>query len=343
MKAAACLLLAAVLASPAWCRAAAPAAGYFDNSGRTDVETGGVRMIPVTTPKGTFQVWTKRVGNNPRIKLLLLHGGPGVTHEVFEIFDSYLPGAGIEYYYYDQLGSAYSDQPTDDTLWDLPRFVEEVEQVRKALGLGHDNFYLYGHSWGGLLGIEYALQYPQHLKGLVVSNMMASSPAYNEYARKVLMPQMDQAALAEVQRLEAEGKTQDPRYMELLMPMQYEKHMLLRPFAAWPEPVTRTFKHLNPAVYVPMQGPSELGVSGKLANWDRSADLGRIATPTLVIGARHDTMDPAYMEMMARKLPQGRYLFCPNAGHLAMYDDPQIYMRGLIGFLKDVDAGKKMR
>jgi proline iminopeptidase len=343
MKAAALILVAAALSSPAWCRDVAPAAGYFDNAGRADVETGGVRMIPVTTPKGTFHVWTKRVGNNPRVKLLLLHGGPGVTHEVFEIFDSYLPAAGIEYYYYDQLGSAYSDQPTDDTLWDLPRFVEEVEQVRKALGLGRDDFYLYGHSWGGLLGIEYALKYPQHLKGLIVSNMMASSPAYNEYARKVLMPQMDQAALAEVQRLEAEGRTQDPRYMELLMPMQYEKHMLLRPFAEWPEPVTRTFKHLNPAVYVPMQGPSELGVSGKLVDWDRSADLGRIATPTLVIGARHDTMDPAHMEMMARKLPQGRYLFCPDAGHLAMYDDPQIYMQGLIKFLKDVDAGKKMR
>jgi proline iminopeptidase len=343
MRAAALLLVAAALSSPAWCREASPASGYFDNTGRTDVETGGVRMVPVTTPKGTFHVWTKRVGNNPRIKLLLLHGGPGVTHEVFEIFDSYLPAAGIEYYYYDQLGSAYSDQPTDDSLWDLPRFVEEVEQVRKALGLGRENFYLYGHSWGGLLGIEYALKYPQHLKGLIVSNMMASSPAYNEYARKVLMPQMDQAALAEVQRLEAEGRTQDPRYMELLMPMQYEKHVLLRPFAEWPEPVTRTFKHLNPAVYVPMQGPSELGVSGKLADWDRSADLGRIATPTLVIGARHDTMDPTHMETMARKLPQGRYLFCPNAGHLAMYDDPQIYMQGLIKFLKDVDAGKKMR
>ena len=131
--------------------------------------------------------------------------------------------------------------------------------------------------------------------------------------------------------------------MELLMPMQYEKHMLLRPFAAWPEPVNRTFRHLNPARVCADAGASELGVSGKLANWDRSADLGRIAMPTLVIGARHDTMDPAYMEMMAKKLPQGRYLFCPNAGHLAMYDDPQIYMQGLVKFLKDVDAGKKMR
>jgi len=91
-------------------------------------------MIPIRTPKGKFRVWTKRVGNNPRVKLLLLHGGPAATHEYFEAFDSYFPAAGIEYYYYDQLGSAYSDQPNDPSLWEIPRFVDEVEQVRQAFG-----------------------------------------------------------------------------------------------------------------------------------------------------------------------------------------------------------------
>ena len=105
-------------------------ASYFDNTGRDDVLSGGTRMIEIQTPKGKFRVWTKRVGNNPTIKVLLLHGGPGATHEYFEAFDSYFPGAGIEYYYYDQLGSAYSDQPDEPSLWELPRFVEEVEQVR---------------------------------------------------------------------------------------------------------------------------------------------------------------------------------------------------------------------
>ena len=88
-----------------------------------------MKRIPITTAKGTFSVWTKRIGNNPRIKVLLLHGGPGATHEYMEAFDSYLPGAGVEYYHYDQLGSAFSDQPKDPSLWDIPRFVEEVEQL----------------------------------------------------------------------------------------------------------------------------------------------------------------------------------------------------------------------
>ena len=119
-----------------------------------------IRMITVSTPQGTYEVWTRRIGSNPRIKVLLLHGGPGFGHEYLEAFDSYLPAEGIEYYYYDQLGSYDSDQPemTDEMLA-LPRFVDEVEQVRRALGLEQDNFYLYGQSWGGVLAIEYALQY----------------------------------------------------------------------------------------------------------------------------------------------------------------------------------------
>lgn len=334
-----CLFLLAACAKQESPTATA-ASGYLDYSGRSDVLSGGVRMIPIHTPKGDFRVWTKRVGNNPTLKVLLLHGGPAATHEYFEAFDSYFPGAGIEYYYYDQLGSHYSDQPDDDDLWETARFVEEVEQVRQALGLNKDNFYLLGHSWGGILALEYALKYQQHLKGLVVSNMMSSIPAYNDYANKVLMPAMDPAVLAKIKALEAAGKTEEAEYMELLIPSFYEQHLLRMPAAQWPDPVNRGFAHLNRKVYVMMQGPSEMGASGRLLNWDRTADLSRITAPTLVIGASHDTMDPAYMEMMAGKLPKGRYLLCPNGSHMAMYDDQKTYFDGLIKFVRDVDAGR---
>lgn len=334
------LLLAALFALPGFaaCAAepAAPAA-YHDNTGRDDVLSGGVKLIPIHTPVGDFKVWTKRVGNNPRIKLLLLHGGPGATHEYFEAFDSYLPAAGVEYYYYDQLDSAYSDQPDDPRLLDTARFVEEVEQVRQALKLDKDDFYLLGHSWGGILAMEYALKYPQHLKGLVISNMMSSIPAYNDYARKVLEPRMDPAALAEIKRMEAARQYDDPHYEELLLP-HYEAHVLRMPAAQWPDPVNRAFAKINKKVYVPMQGPSELGASGILADWDRTDDLAKIAVPTLVIGARYDTMDPAFMEMMSKRLPKGHYLYCPEGSHMAMYDDQATYMRGLVDFLRETDA-----
>ncbi len=312
--------------------------GYFDNSGRDDVLSGGVKLIPIETPSGEFRVWTKRVGNNPTIKVLLLHGGPGATHEYFEAFDSFFPGAGIEYYYYDQLGSAYSDQPDAPELWEIPRFVDEVEQVRVALGLDATNFYLYGHSWGGILAIEYALAHQEHLKGLVISNMMASIPAYNEYAEDVLMASMDPAVLSEIQTFEAAEDYTNPRYMELLMEHHYVDHILRMPADEWPDPVNRGFDHLNLDIYVPMQGPSELGASGLLLQWDRTAELSEINVPTLVIGAEHDTMDPTHMEWMAGALPNGSYLYCPNGSHMAMYDDQETFFEGLIQFLRDVDA-----
>ena len=312
---------------------------YFDQSGRDDVLSGGVKLIRIGTPRGDLRVWTKRTGSNSQVKVLLLHGGPGATHEYFEACDSYFPAAGIEYYYYDKLGSAYSDQPEAPDLWEIPRFVEEVEQVRQALGLDGSNFYLLGHSWGGLLAIEYALEYQQHLKALVISNMMSSIPAYNSYAEGVLMPAMDQDALAEIKRLEAAKAFEDPRYTELLVEHHYVHHVLRRPSDQWPDPVNRAFAHINQAIYTPMQGPSELGASGKLVAWDRTADLARISVPTLVIGARHDTMDPGYMEMMATRFPRGTYLLCPDGSHMAMYDDQVTWFGGILDFVRSVERG----
>ncbi|WP_299824820.1 proline iminopeptidase-family hydrolase [uncultured Pontibacter sp.] len=311
---------------------------YFDYSGKEVELSGGARMIDIATPSGDFKVWTKRVGNNPSIKLLLLHGGPGGTHEAFECFDSYLPKEGIEYYYYDQLGSHRSDQPEDTSLWEIPRFVEEVEQVRQALGLDKSNFYLLGHSWGGILAMEYALKYQQNLKGLIISNMMASVPEYNKYADEVLGPKMDPEVLAELKQLEEANDFTNPRYMELLLPNFYTKHALRMPVAQWPDPVNRMFNHMNQTVYMQMQGPSEFGIRGNasLKNWDRSKDLPSIKVPTLTIGGQHDTMDPAHMKWMASQFPDGRYLHCPDGSHMAMYDDNKTYFEGLIRFMKEV-------
>jgi proline iminopeptidase len=306
---------------------------YLDTTDRADRIAGGVRMVPVSTPVGDFRVWTRRFGSNPHLKVLLLHGGPGATHEYLETCDSYLPAAGVEYYFYDQLGSAFSDQPDEPSLWEIDRFVDEVEQVRVALGLGPDDFVLYGQSWGGVLAIEYALAHQQQLKGLVVSNMMASIPAYNRYAEEVLMPTMDQDALAEIKRLEAAGETDDPSYEALLMEHHYVHHVCRLPADEWPDPVVRGFAHINQSIYVPLQGPSELGASGKLEHWDRTADLHRIGVPTLVMGAEHDTMDPAHLRWMAEQLPQGRYHHSPDGSHLAIVDDADTYFAGFVEFL----------
>ena len=222
-------------------------------------------MIPIETPIGKFNVWTKRFGNNSRIKVLLLHGGPAATHEYLEAFESFFPQEGFEFYQYDQLGSYYSDQPTDSSLWTTERFVEEVEQVRIALGLNKDNFYLYGNSWGGILAMEYALKYQNNLKGLLISNMMASCPDYGKYAEEVLSKQMDPKVLKEIKDIESRGDFTNPRYMELLLPNFYKEHLCR--LEEWPDAVNRSFKHTNSTIYTLMQGPSEFGIAGRLANW----------------------------------------------------------------------------
>ena len=191
----------------------------------TEVQTGNIKLIPIETPVGKFKVWTKRVGNNPTVKVLLLHGGPACTHEYFECFENFFPQENIEFYYYDQLGSYYSDQPTDTSLWQLDRFVEEVEQVRKALNLDKNNFYLLGHSWGGILAMQYALKYQQHLKGLIISDMMSSAPEYGKYAEDVLSKQMDKNVLDTIRAIEAKKDFSNPTYMRLLTPNFYEKHI----------------------------------------------------------------------------------------------------------------------
>ena len=315
-----------------------PAAGEPEVADHVEAPEAGVRMIPVETPKGTFEVWTKKVGDSPTMKVLLLHGGPGGTHEYLKPMAEFLPAAGIEVYLYDQLGSYFSDQPDDPDLWEIQRFVDEVEQVRQALGLGPDNFYLLGHSWGGILATEYALAHGDKLKGLIISNMMASIPIYNEYAEEVLMPQIDPEVLAEIKALEVAEDYANPRYMELLMEHHYVHHVLRAPADQWPDEVNLAFEHTNPQIYVHMQGPSELGASGRLLEWDRTADLSKIEVPTLVIGAQYDTMDPEHMEWMANELPKGTYLYCPNGSHCAQYDDQEVYMEGLIRFIREVDS-----
>jgi len=296
------------------------------------IQSGGIEVIPIQTPKGFFKVWTKRIGNNPKIKVLLLNGGPGCTHEYFESFESFLPKEGIEFIYYDQLACGNSDNPKDTSLYDLDRYVDEVEQIRKALNLDKNNFYLLGHSWGGIVAMQYALKYQEQMKGLIISNMMASCPLYGKYADDVLSKQMNKVVLDSIKAIEYRKDFSNPRYMELLLPNFYMKHICRLP--EYPEPVKRSFDKLNGELYTIMQGPSEFGIAGKLTNWDVSKELKKIKIPTLVIGATYDTMDPKYMEWMSKEIKGSAFLLCTNGSHMCMWDDQEVYFKGLIKFFQ---------
>jgi proline iminopeptidase len=297
-----------------------------------DVQAGGVQMIEL---KEGYRVWTKRFGNSP-IKVLLLHGGPAATHEYMECFESFFPQASIEFYQYDQLGSYYSDQPDNDSLWTVERFVEEVEQVRVALGLDKDNFFLLGSSWGGMLAMQYALKYQHNLKGLIICNMTASFPKYATYNAK-LRSQMRASLIDSLEVYESRGDYQNPEYVDLVFKAYYTKHLCR--LADWPEPLVRSFKHINQHVYEYMQGPSEFVPGGILKDWDVWDRLKEITVPTLTVGAKYDTMNPEEMEEMSNLVQNGRYLYCANGSHLAMWDDQKVFMDGVIDFIKSVHNG----
>jgi len=280
-----------------------------------------------------FHVWTRRVGESP-IKLLLLHGGPGCTHEYFEIFENYLPPAGVEIYFYDQLGSYYSDQPDDPKLWDVDRFREEVEEVRTALGL--DQFYLLGSSWGGMLGIEYALKYGEAIKGLVISNMTASIESYVNHINE-LRDRLPQDLIDLMKRYEEAGDFHAPEYEEIVQEHLNKKHICR--LEQWPDAVNRAFAHMSAQVYNTMQGPNEFLVTGTFKDWNRWDSLKDIANPTLLIVGRHDSMSPDDIEEMGRRIPNSRVGICENGSHLAMWDDPEAYFSHLVSFIEDVEAG----
>jgi len=316
---------AAAVVAPAAAAAGAAAAPSLGNGRKDGVRTGGARTIRID---GRYDVWVKQVGTGP-VPVLTLHGGPGMSHYYLECFEEFLPRDEFRFWYYDQLGCGFSDRPDDPTLWTVERYTEEVEQVRRALGL--ERFVLFGHSWGGFLAIEYALRYQQRLAALVISNMTASTAAYVEYA-KVLRAQLPPDVLARMAAFEARREYHAPEYEELLRTTLYQRHLCrLDP---WPEPLERALRFLNAQVYETMQGPDEFNIIGNYKDWDRWSDLHRIGVETLLLGGRHDTMSPAQIARMSQLMPRARAVICENGSHMAMYDDQARYFAALLGFLR---------
>lgn len=275
-----------------------------------------------------YRVWTKRMGHGPT-KILLLHGGPGCSHEYFECFEDYFSKDEYQLIFYDQLGSHYSDQPEDTSLWTLDRFSEEIEQVRKALKL--EDFYLLGHSWGGMLAIEYSLKYQQHLKAVILSNVTGSIESYLTYLN-FLRTQLPQNVQDGLKYYEDKDDVSNPEYEKILFEEIYARHLCrIQP---WPDSLLRTFAHLSKQVYLTIQGPNEFVVTGNFKDWNRWADLHKVTLPTLLICGRYDSMSPQDNEKMEKLIPNSKLVICEKGSHFTMLDDPEAYFPALHQFLK---------
>jgi len=279
-----------------------------------------------------YRVWYGCVGEEAelpgKLPLLCLHGGPGAGHDYLESLAA-MAKRGRRVIFYDQLGCGNSDQPDNPSLWNIKLFVEEVDVVRRALGL--DRLHLLGHSWGGILAMEYALTQPVGVASLTLASSLASMMQWVAEANRLRegLPSDVQAIL---ERHETAGTTNTSEYHAAMMEF-YRRHVIrLDPM---PEPVARTFAKLerNPQVYHTMNGPSEFHVVGNLRDWDIVSRLPEIKISTLVTSGRHDEATPLIAETVHRGIHGSEWVVFENSSHLAHIEEADRYMTVLDEFL----------
>ncbi|NQU16287.1 MAG: proline iminopeptidase-family hydrolase [Desulfobacteraceae bacterium] len=283
-----------------------------------------------------YNVWYRIVGNREvpgKLPLLCLHGGPGAPHDYLEPLEG-IAATGRRVIFYDQLGAGNSDHLNDPSMWTVPLFIEEVGVVRRELNL--NCAHLMGQSWGGMLGMEYALTQPEGLESLIVADSPASMPQWVAEANRLRaeLPTQVQETLL---RHEGAGTTDDPAYEEAMM-VFYRRHVCrLDP---WPDCLNRTFEKMvqNPEVYNTMIGPSEFHVTGTLKDWDIVNRLGEIHVPTLVIGGRYDEATPAITETVHRGIPGSEWVIFENSSHMPHLEETEQYMQVLTNFLDHVES-----
>jgi len=276
------------------------------------------------------RVWYRSVGASGT-PLLCLHGGPGFTHYYLEPLEA-LAGRR-QVIFYDQLGCGRSDRPEDPSLWTVDRFVEEVAQVRAALGL--DRLHLFGSSWGGMLAMQYVLDRRPGLDSLILCGSPASMIRWVTDCAELLAAQP-----AEVRRVisqhEEAGFTACPEYQAAILGFYREHVCRLTP---WPAGLERSFAEAGYPVYNHMNGPSEFTVTGTLKTWDIMDRLGEIEVPALLVGGRYDECRPAHLEEMHRRIAGSQLEIIENASHLCFAERPDEFTGLVNSFLDRVEAG----
>jgi proline iminopeptidase len=283
----------------------------------------------VTVEVAGYKVTTYQFGGGEEV-LLLLNGGPGLPCDYLREAHSCFADQGFRVVAFDQLGCGASDRPTDPRLWTIGRYVEEVEAVRRALGLGR--VHLLGHSWGGWLSIEYALTHPDALRSLLLNSTCGDIPHLStelDRLRQALGPEAYDTML----RHEAEGTYDHPEYQAAVTLLNY-RHVCRLP--EWPAPLKRSAADWNQEPYRAMQGPNEFLYIGNLRDWRRIDRMGEIRVPVLITVGGHDEQTPACAARMRQALPEAELRVFPDSSHVPFYEEPADYYPVLTSFLSRV-------
>lgn len=295
-----------------------------------------VDLAPV--PQETPDVWIDYAGhrlagyskgNGPET-FLLLNGGPGLPS--FDMRDSMEPlvAAGHRVISYDQLGTGLSDHPIDPSLWTIERYCQEVEAVREFFGL--TDFFLLGHSWGGMLAVEYAVTYGHNLKGLILEGTCADALHFAQEARQ-LAGRLGDETLTMMARRETEGSMDHPEYRAAMTLLEY-RHVW-RNETPWPGLIYQK-ENWNRDIYETMQGPNEFFFTGNLRDWNRIKDLSAVNCPALILVGEHDHITPACSYRMHKALPNSQIVVFRNCGHVPRRDAAGVYHDTVLDFVRSV-------
>ena len=264
------------------------------------------------------KVWWRRVGSGPKTPLLLLHGGPGCGHNYLLPMKALADERPV--IFYDQLGCGQSDAPEDDALYRLPRFVDEVDAVRKALKL--DRIVLFGNSWGSMLAIEYMVTgHGAGVEKLILSGALASVPQAVAGMQRLLAA-LPNGAGKKLEELEAAGKQDTPEY-QTLVALFYERHL----YRGKPTPeFDATIANLSKSpAYRVMNGPNEFTIKGNIKDWERRPDLGKITLPTLITTGEFDEVTLDCAEAIHNGIAGSELVVMPGCSHLTMLEQPDEY------------------
>jgi proline iminopeptidase len=283
-------------------------------------------FIPVTGGR----VWYRMVGTGGSIPLLTLHGGPGVPHDYLEALESLADERPVVFY--DQLGCGKSDRPDDPTLWQIERFVEEVGQVREALGL--ERIHLFGHSWGSMLAADYALTQPAGLTSVILAGPILSNTRYLAELQR-LRAQLPIELQRDLDHHEQAGTYDDPAYQAALG-VFYKRH--LARIDPPPESSQRAGAGANGSVYQAMWGPSEFVVSGTLQGYEREDRLHELTLPVLLTCGREDLTTPEAAEVYRRLLPEAELVVFEASAHGPHDEEPELYEQTVRDFLRRAEA-----
>jgi len=276
------------------------------------------------------RVWYRSVGTaSGRAPVLCLHGGPGFTHYYLEPLEALADRRQV--IFYDQLGCGNADRPDDSSLWTVDRFVEELAQVRAALGL--EKLHLFGSSWGGMLAMQYTLDRKPDLRSLILCGSPASMIRWVADCEELLADEPGEIRQV-IRQHEADGFTACPEYQAAILGF-YRAHVCrMHP---WPAGLERSFAEAGYQVYNTMNGPSEFTVTGTLKNWDIMDRLGELTVPALLVGGRYDECTPGHLAEMASRIAGSRLEIIEDASHLCFAEQPEVFAGLVNAFLDQHD------